>query len=147
MICLLWKIMSEPDFVGGNGGVTLHRTGRWVRNIFLFATCEQMPVVHRSIFGGSYLICLKQYSQKLHLFETKLSKKVVPGRPTLCSALRIWSSSPGRLSVVQLLHTDSCSWSALKGYQALHFQTSYLHKCLSAFIFQERKRNSCIGKL
>lgn len=106
-----------------------------------------MPVVHRSLFGGTYFIYLKQHSQKLHPFETKQPKKAVPGGPTLCPALGVWSSSPGRLSVVQLLHTDNCSWPAPKGYQAFNFQTSYLHKCLSAFIFQERKKKkSCIGK-
>lgn len=69
---------NQTFFDGGNGGVTLHRTGHWVRNIFLFATHERMPVAHSSLFGGSYFIYLEQYSLKLHLFERKQPKKIVP---------------------------------------------------------------------
>lgn len=65
------------------------------------------------------------------LFETtpglKQPGKAAPGNPTLCSALRVWFSSPGRLTAVQLLHKDNCSWPAVKGYQELRFQFSYLH--------------------
>lgn len=93
-------------------------------------------MVHRSHFGGSSSVWNNT------TFETAKKGSSWGTHP----ALRAWSSSPGRLSVVQLLNTDNCSWPAVKGFQALHFQISYLQKCLSAFIFQERKKN-CIRKL
>lgn len=125
IICLLWKIMSEADSLHWREwGVPLDRAGHWVRNIFLFATSEWMPVINRSLFGRSYFIYLKQYQ----LWNSQ--KRQFLGDPPSCSAVGVWSSSPGRLSVLQLLHTDNCSWPALKGYQALHFQISCLHKSL-----------------